>query len=250
MLLALCLVGCQGQAPETASPPAVAAAKSVAPAGPVAPGPAEYTNMPGGASYGAPLTAEALAAEVRRGGPNGEPRLFENAQELADLMRGAPTTFMNAQFRYYLVGVTLQRPQGDCKTPLLAINLVVENLHGTPATAIRGEFRFSRIATSDATAAAEGTAVAYQADIIGPFSNKHGGFAYATAYAEVKDPATDQERWATIATTAAQRLKVWFKPDTFYYADGRQYGRLSGWSPAQRDVASCGGGEGSQALFK
>ena len=249
LVLLLCLAGCNAKTP--APPPAAApGAKGTAAVTGVTKGSGEYTNMPGAVDRAAPLTAEEFAAEVRRGGPSGEPRIFENAQELADLMRGSPTTFMNAQFRYYLVGVTLQRPQGECKTPLLAINLVVENLHGTPASAIRGEFRFSHVTTSDATATADASAVAYQADIIGPFSNKHGGFAYATAYVEARDASVDIDRWATIASTQPQRLKVWFKPDTFYYADGRQYARTSGWSPAQREVVTCGGAEGARAIIR
>ena len=50
---------------------------------------------------------------------------------------------MNGQFRYYLANVVMVKPQGECKTPLLAVNLAVENLHGTPTVAIYGEFTFT-----------------------------------------------------------------------------------------------------------
>ena len=44
-----------------------------------------------------------------------------------------------------------------------------------------------------------------------------------TAYLEQTDAVCDPERWAQIAAINPQRLKVWFKPEVFYYPDGTQY---------------------------
>ena len=77
-------------------------------------------------------------------------------------------------------------------------------------------------------------AVPFHADIIGPFSNKQGGFVYATAYLEPIDGIRDSERWSQITAVNPQRLKVWFRPDAFYYPDNTQYGLRTGKMPAQR----------------
>ena len=123
-----------------------------------------------------------------RGGPRGEPRIFETPEEFNELSRGASPKYMNGQFRYYLASVAMVQPQGECKTPLLAVNVAVENLHGTPTAAIYGEFTFTQVVGGDGSSLTETVAVPFHANIIGPFSNKQGGFVYATAFLEQTDP--------------------------------------------------------------
>ena len=89
---------------------------------------------------------------------------------------------MNGQFRYYLANVVMVQPQGECKTPLLAVNVAVENLHGMPTVAIYGEFTFTQVVGGDGSAMTETVATPFHANILGPFSNKQGGLVYATAY--------------------------------------------------------------------
>src|SRR6185312_8771999 len=125
-----------------------------------------------------------------------------------------------------------------------------ENLHGTPTAAIYGEFTFTQVVGGDGSALAETVAVPYHADIIGPFSNKQGGIVYTTAYLEPIDGIRDSERWAQIVAVNPQRLKVWFRPEAFYYADNTQFGLRSGKVPAQRVVMTCGGSEGGKPLLK
>jgi hypothetical protein len=209
----------------------------------------EYSALPGGASpptqtY-ATTTEHAIEAEALRGGPRGEARIFENAQEQAELARGASPKYMNGQFRYYLAGVSVVQPQGECKKPLLAIRLAIENLHGTQTAAIYGRFTFAQSVGIDGSAMSDTVAIPYRADIIGPFSNKQGGIVYVTAYAEQVDAFMDPGRWAQIAAISPSRLKVWFTPEVFYYPDGSQYALRSGNGPAARGVMTCGGSEGS-----
>ena len=157
---------------------------------------------------------------------------------------------MNAQFRYYLAGVAMMQPTGECKLPLLAVNLAVENLHGMPTTAIHGEFTFTRVVGGEGSALTEVVAVPLRGSILGPFSNKQGGLVYATAVIEQTDAARDPDRWAQVAGVPPQRLKVWFKPEIFYYPDGSQYAPRTGKIPAQRDVVTCGGTEGARSVLK
>ena len=173
-------------------------------------------------------TDKAIAAEAMRGGPRGEARIFETPEELNELARGASPKYMNGQFRYYLASVVMMQPQGECKTPLLAVNVAVENLHGTPTVAIYGEFTFTQIVGGDGSSMTETVATPFHANILGPFSNKQGGLVYATAFLEQTDAARDPDRWAKIAAISPQRLKVWFKPEAFYYADGTQYAQRTG----------------------
>ena len=133
-------------------------------------------------------TEKAIAAEAMRGGPRGEPRIFETPEELNELSRGASPKYMNGQFRYYLANVAMMQPQGECKTPLLAVNLAVENLHGMPTVAIYGEFTFTQVVGGDGSAMTETVATPFHANILGPFSNKQGGLVYATAFLEQTDP--------------------------------------------------------------
>ena len=56
---------------------------------------------------------------------------------------------MNGQFRYYLANVAMMQPEAECKTPLLAVNVAVENLHGMPTVAIYGEFTFTQVVGGD-----------------------------------------------------------------------------------------------------
>jgi hypothetical protein len=247
-LLAAALAGCK-----KAEPPPAPAAKPVIVNRLSAPPPprerAEYTDMPSaGAQTYSTTTEQAFAAEAQRGGPRGEARIFETPEEFAELSRGASPKFMNGQFRYYLASVAMVQPQGECKTPLLAVNVAVENLHGTPTTAIYGQFTFSQVVGGDGSSLTETVAVPFHADILGPFSNKQGGLVYATAYLQASDPVRDPGRWAQIAGINAQRLKVWFKPEAFYYADGTQYSQQTGKIKAQRDVLTCGGGEGARSV--
>jgi hypothetical protein len=209
----------------------------------------EYSALPEGsgpatATYST-TTEQAIAGEALRGGPHGEARIFENATEQAELARGASPKYMNGQFRYYLAGVSVVPPQGDCKKPLLAIRLAVENLHGTPTAAIYGRFTFSQVVGGDGSSLSETVAIPYRADIVGPFSNKQGGIVYVTAYAEQVDAYMDPRRWDQIAAISPSRLKVWFAPEAFYYADGSQYSQHTGNGPAAREVMTCGGGEGA-----
>ena len=210
----------------------------------------EYTEMPTGTQSYSHTVEQAIAGEAIRGGPNGEPRIFESPEEMAELIRGRSPKTMNAQFRYYLVNVVMLPPKGDCKTPLLAVNVAIENLHGTPTAAIYGEFTFTQVVGGDGSALAETVAVPYRADIIGPFSNKQGGFVYATAYLEPIDGIRDGERWTQIAAVNPKRLKVWFRPEAFYYPDNTQFGLRTGKMPAQRVVMTCGGNDGGKPLLK
>jgi hypothetical protein len=210
----------------------------------------EYTEMPTGSPTYSHSVDQAIAGEALRGGPRGEPRIFESPEEMAELSRGRSPKTMNAQFRYYLVNVAMVPPRGDCRKPMLAVNVAVENLHGTPTAAIYGEFTFTQTVGGDGAALAETVTVPYHADIIGPFSNKQGGFVYATAYLEPIDGIRDAERWAQIAAVNPQRLKVWFRPEAFYYPDNTQYGLRTGKMPAQRVVMTCGGNEGGKPLLK
>jgi hypothetical protein len=210
----------------------------------------EYTDMPTTTQAYSHTVDQAIAGEALRGGPRGEPRIFESAEEMAELARGRSPKTMNAQFRYYLASVAMMPPKGDCIRPLLAVTVAVENLHGTPTAAIYGEFTFTQVVGGDGSALAETVAVPYHADIIGPFSNKQGGFVYATAYLEPIDGIRDAERWAQIAAVNPQRLKVWFRPEAFYYPDNTQFGLRTGKMPAQRVVMTCGGTEGGKPLLK
>jgi hypothetical protein len=247
-LLGIALAGCNKEPVAPAKP--VAKARP-APAGPAAPRERrEYTDMPTGPMTYSTTTEQAYAAEAQRGGPRGEARIFENPQEQGELSRGSAPKYMNGQFRYYLVSVTLVQPRGECQQPLLAVSLAVENLHGSPTAAIHGEFTFTQTVGGEGSSMTETVAVPYRADILGPFSNKQGGMVYAVAHLEASDPARDAQRWAQIADISPQRLKVWFKPEVFYYADGTQYSPLTGKMAAQREIRTCGGGEGSRALLK
>jgi hypothetical protein len=248
--LALPLAACKKAEPVVAAKPAPpAAAKKAAPAAKRERG--EYTDMPApGTQTYSMTTDKAIAAEAMRGGPRGEARIFETPEELNELARGASPKYMNGQFRYYLASIVMMQPQAECKTPLLAVNVAVENLHGTPTVAIYGEFTFTQVVGGDGSAMTETVATPFHANILGPFSNKQGGLVYATAFLEQTDAARDPDRWAKIAAISPQRLKVWFKPEAFYYADGTQYAQRTGKIAAQRDVLTCGGLEGARSLIK
>ena len=251
VLLALPLAACKKAEPVVAAKPVPPAAKEKK----AAPAPKregrEYTDMPAlGAQTYSMTTDKAIAAEAMRGGPRGEPRIFETPEELNELARGASPKYMNGQFRYYLANVVMMQPQGECQTPLLAVNVAVENLHGMPTVAIYGEFTFTQVVGGDGSGMTETVATPFHANILGPFSNKQGGLVYATAFLEQTDPARDPDRWAKIAAISPQRLKVWFKPETFFYADGTQYAQRTGKVAAQRDVLTCGGLEGARSLIK
>ena len=210
----------------------------------------EYADMPAAGTQTYSMTTDkAIAAEAMCGGPRGEARIFETPEELNELARGASPKYMNGQFRYYLASVVMMQPQGECKTPLLAVNLAVENLHGMPTVAIYGEFTFTQVVGGDGSSMTETVATPFHANILGPFSNKQGGLVYATAYLEQTDAARDPDRWAKIAAISPQRLKVWFKPEAFYYADGTQYAPRTGKIAAQRDVLTCGGLDGARSLL-
>ena len=56
---------------------------------------------------------------------------------------------MNGQFRYYLAGVSFVQQDGACRSPQLAVQLAVENLHGNATAAIRGRITFSRSSSVD-----------------------------------------------------------------------------------------------------
>ena len=247
----LAVVGCKKAEPPPPQKKARAAAPQPRTAAPASPRERrEYTDMPSGTQSYSHTTEKAIAAEALRGGPRGEPRIFESPEEIAELSRGRSPKTMNAQFRYYLASVAMVPPKGDCKKPLLAVNLAVENLHGTPTAAIYGEFTFTQVVGGDGSSLTETVAVPYRADIIGPFSNKTGGFVYATAYLEPSDAVHDADRWAKIAAVHPERLKVWFRPEAFYYGDNTQYGLRTGKMPAQRQVMTCGGSEGGKPLLK
>jgi len=210
----------------------------------------EYTDMPAngapGGAYTATSNEQAIKAEAMRGGPRGEARIFENAQEQAELARGAAPKYMNGQFRYYLVGVSQTRPgEGGCSQPGLAIRLAVENLHGAATAAIHGTFTFGQTVGVDGAAMADTVAVPYRADIVGPFSDKRGGIVYVTAYAEHTDPSRDPTHWAQVAAVEPARLKVWFRPEVFHDPDGTQYAHRSGAGPATRAAMAGGGSEGA-----
>ena len=246
--LALVVAGCKKSEPAPAKPAAVVQARKNTISS-VPRERAEYSAMPDGTGPAtqtySTTTEQAIAGEALRGGPRGEPRIFENAQEQAELARGASPKYMNGQFRYYLAGVSVAPPQGECKKPLLAIRLAVENLHGTPTAAIYGRFTFSQSVGGDGSTLTETVAVPYRADVIGPFSNKQGGVVYVTAYAEQVDGYMDPKRWEQIAAVNPARLKVWFAPEAFYYADGTQYDQRVGNGPAAREARTCGGTEGA-----
>lgn len=209
----------------------------------------EYSDMPTGPIAGrdtSTTTARSIEAEALRGGPRGEPRVFENAQEQAELARGSSPKYMNGQFRYYLAGVSFVQQDGPCRTPQLAVRLAVENLHGNPTAAIRGRITFARSAgVEGGSQLTETVAVPYGVDIVGPFSDQRGGIRYVTAHVDHVDTFLDPKRWAEIAAIDPGRLKVWFTPEAFYYPDGNQYSTRSGLAPAARDPVTCGGGEGS-----
>ena len=104
--------------------------------------------------------------------------------ELDELSRGASPKYMNGQFRYYLAGVSVVQPQGECKRPLLGDQRWrSRTCTAARRSAIYGEFTFSRSVGGDGSSLTETVGVPYHADIIGPFSNKQGGLVYATAYA-------------------------------------------------------------------
>lgn len=245
-MFALVLAACDKSPPAVVPAPG-AVAKAVAPASKAPPRERrEYSALPDGERAAAPAAAPTdmariVEAEARRGGPRGEPRVYENPQEQAELMRGASPKYMNGQFRYYLAGVTIAQPQeSGCKTPLLAIRLAVENLHGTATSAIHGTFNFARSA-GDESAKSDPVAPPFVADIIGPFSERRGGTIYVTAYAERTGAAAEAAQWAEVAAVNPARLKVWFRPDTFYYPDGTQYEARAGEGRATREALPCGG---------
>jgi hypothetical protein len=255
-LLLLCLVvlplaACKKAEPVVAKPAGASRQSDTRYSGePVARERREYSGVPGEGAIRGTRTAvsneQAIEAEALRGGPRGEARIFENLQEQAELARGSAPKYMNGQFRYYLVGVTMTRAgEGGCKTPALAIRLAVENLHGTPTSAIYGTFTFAQSVGVEGSAMTDTVAVPYHADIVGPFSDKRGGIAYVTAYAERSDAYMDPLRWGQITAVSPSRLKVFFKPEAFYYPDGNQYALRSGMSPAARQVMTCGGAEGA-----
>jgi hypothetical protein len=250
VLLALPLAACKKAEPVTAAkaPPAAKVRKAAPPA--VKRERGEYTDMPTGTQTYSMDTEKAIAAEAQRGGPRGEARIFETPEELNELSRGASPKYMNGQFRYYLANVVMVPPQGECKTPLIAVNIAVENLHGTPTVAIYGEFTFTQTVGGDGSSLTETVAIPFHANILGPFSSKQGGLIYATAYLEQTDAVRDPERWAQIASINPKRLKVWFKPEAFYYGDGTQYEPRTGKVKAQRDVMTCGGLDGARSLLK
>lgn len=210
----------------------------------------EYSDMPTGLRLGGEVgttaTARVIEAEALRGGPHGEARVFENAQEQAEIARGNAPKYMNGQFRYYLAGVSFVQQDGPCRSPQLAVRLAVENLHGNATAVIRGRMTFARSSGVDGGAQmTDVVAVPYAVDIVGPFSDKQGGIRYVTAYVDHVDGFMDPKRWAEIAAVSPLRLKVWFAPELFYYPDGSQYSPDAGQGPAARDPMTCGGGEGA-----
>jgi hypothetical protein len=247
--LALFLVACKKSEP-TAKPAPAPAAEAKKSAKATAPRErAEYSALPDGTAPAtqtySTTTEQAIAGEALRGGPHGEARIFENAQEQAELARGSAPKYMNGQFRYYLAGVSVVPAQGECKKPLLAIRLAIENLHGSPTSAIYGKFTFSQAVGAEGSSLSQTVGIPYHADIVGPFSNRQGGIVYVTAYAEQTDAFMDPKRWDQIAAISPSRLKVWFAPEVFYYPNGSQYALRSGEGPAAREIMTCGGGEGA-----
>ena len=109
VLLALPLAACKKAEPVVAAKPAASAparAKKAAPSPKRERG--EYTDMPAPSTQTYSFSTEkAIAAEAMRGGPRGEPRIFETPEELNELSRGASPKYMNGQFRYYLANVCL-----------------------------------------------------------------------------------------------------------------------------------------------
>ena len=173
-------------------------------------------------------------------------RASTKTRRSAELARGSSPKFMNGQFRYYLAGVSIAEPAASgCKTPLLAIRLAIENLHGTATSAIHGSFTFGRSPGSDDVAPSAPVGSPFPADILGPFSDKRGGTVYVTAYASIDNPAADPARWAEITAIDPGRLKVWFRPDAFYYPGGQQYALRTGDGPASREPVPCGGADGA-----
>lgn len=203
----------------------------------------EYSGRPGEAivsSQGSTGAAQTIAAEAMRGGPRGEPRIFENLQEQVGLVAGSMPRYMNAQFRYYLAGISLAEPaQSGCERPLLALKLAVENLHQRQTSGIYGEFRFAQTLPGEgANAAPQTVAVPFHADIVGPF--RQGVTSYVTAFLERSSSADDDTRWAKIASVNPARLRVSFSPEAFYYPTGEQYAEGSGTGPATRAISKCG----------
>ena len=247
--LALVAAGCSKKEPPPvakAAPPVVQSRSAVANDAPRER--REYSDMPAGTRAGveSTTTAKAIEAEALRGGPRGEARVFENAQEQAELARGSAPKYMNGQFHYYLAGVSFVQQDGPCRSPQLVVRLAVENLHGNPTSVIRGRLTFSRSVSADGSSQmTETVAVPYSVDIVGPFSDKQGGIKYVTAYVDHVDAFLDPKRWTEIAAVSPQRLKVWFAPEVFYSPDGTQYSPLSGPGPAAREPMTCGGGEGA-----
>jgi hypothetical protein len=247
--VALLAVACSKKEPEPTAPPAaVVHSRSATPAA-ASRERREYSDMPTArpdSGAGATATARVIEAEALRGGPHGEARIFENAQEQAELARGNAPKYMNGQFRYYLASVSFLQQDGACRSPVLAVRLAVENLHGNATTAIRGRLTFSRSASVDGSSQlTETVAVPYGVDIVGPFADRQGGITYVTAYVDHVDAFLDPKRWDEIAAVSPARLKVWFAPEVFYYPDGNQYSPRSGHGPAARDAMTCGGGEGA-----
>jgi hypothetical protein len=108
-LVVLLSAGCGKPAPPpvVAEPVVVARAKSKAPAERK-----EYSGAPEGvvpsnATQVATQQSEIIKAEALRGGPHGEPRLFETDEESAALALGKAPRYMNAQFRYYFGGASV-----------------------------------------------------------------------------------------------------------------------------------------------
>lgn len=206
----------------------------------------EYTDMPAGGSglpAGSVGAVDAIQMEATRGGPRGEPRVYEDAQEQAHLARGGTPKFMNAQFRYYLADLRLvPAAESGCARPLLALKLAVENLHGTPTNAIHGRFTFAQTSGLEGDGHKLTDVVAsYGADIVGPFSNRQGGITYATAYLDAGSPNVDAIKWDQVAAIPPGRRKVWFSPEAFFYPNGEQYTKQVGQGPASRTPSGCGG---------
>jgi hypothetical protein len=252
LALLLPLAACEKDKPAAVAPVPASKVRAAAPKHPAAPAESrEYSNMPSGAAVFAndvPVD-KAIEAEAMRGGPNGEPRIFENPQEQAELSRGAAPKYMNGQFRYYLVGIAIAEPaQTGCSKPLLAIRLAVENLHRRATNAIYGRFSFTTGGASTGTPQRR-IAPPVQADIVGPFSDQRGGIAYVTAYAEQADRIKDEQHWRQIADASTSKIGVWFTPEVFYYPDGTQYAERAGSALTGRTVMTCGGAEGAAPAF-
>ena len=187
-----------------------------------------------------------------RGGPRGEARIFETPEELNELSRGASPKYMNGQFRYYLAGVAMMQPQGDCKAPLLAVNVCgrepARHADGRRSTA---SSRSPRSSAATARRLTETVGVAVPRRHPRPVLEQAGRRRSTRSRTSSRPtPSRDPDRWAKIAAINPQRLKVWFKPEAFYYADGTQYAQRTGKVAAQRDVLTCGGLEGARSLIK